>query len=164
MPTYPPLRNKPGEIWKPLRDFPGYYVSNYGRVKSHRDRGGNIGDKGHLLSFQKMSDGSPRVTLSINGVGRTLSVAKLVLENFVGPGPHAFVPHYLDGNFENLRVENLEWRSRKNVKLLPDQITAIREMALTSDTEIDITTLSKRFKVSKQTIRAILKNDAWKQL
>ena len=30
--------------------------------------------------------------------------------------------------------------------------------------DIDITTLSKRFQVSKQTIRAILKNDAWKQL
>ena len=164
MPVYAPIRSKRNEVWKPLRDFPGYHVSNYGRVKSYRDRGGNIGSTAHLLNFQKMSDGSPRVTLSINGIGRTLSVAKLVLENFVEPGPHAFVPHYIDGDFENLHVTNLEWRSRKNVKLLPDQIKAIREITLTPITDIDITMLSKRYQVSKQTIRAIIKNEAWKQL
>ena len=164
MPDYPRIFNRPGEVWKPIKDFPGYEVSNYGRVKSYRDRGGNILSTAHLLKFQRMSDGSPRVTLSHYGVTATLSVARLVLEAFVGHGSDLQVPKHLDGNVKNQRLENLAWGLRKNFKLTEDDVRTIREIFLTTGAEFDITTISKRFKVSEQTIRTIIKNQAWKQV
>lgn len=164
MSDYPRIFNRPGEVWKPIKDFPGYEVSNYGRVKSYRDRGGNILSTAHLLKFQRMSDGSPRVTLSHYGVTATLSVARLVLEAFVGPGSDLQVPKHLDGNVKNQRLENLAWGLRKNFKLTEEDVKTIREIFLTTGAEFDITTISKRFKVSEQTIRTIIKNQAWKQV
>ena len=163
MPDYPRIYNRPGEVWKPVQDFPGYEVSNCGRVKSFRDRGGNILSTAHLLKFQRMSDGSPRVTLSHYGVTTTLSVARLVLDAFVGLAPTTFhVPRHIDGNVNNQRVENLEWSLRKNVKLTLDDIRTIRNLYLTTGAEFDITKISNQYKVSRQTIRTIIYNQAWK--
>ena len=163
MPEYPRVYNRPGEIWKPVQDIPGYKVSNCGRVKSYLDRGGNLLSTAHLMKFQYMSDGSSRVTLSHYGVTNTVSVARLVLNAFVGPPPTEFhVPRFIDGNVKNARVENLEWALRKNVKLSLDDVKTIRNLHLTTGAEFDITKISNQYKVSKTTIRTIINNQAWK--
>jgi len=116
-----------GEIWKDISDYEGkYQVSNFGRVKGlnryrttkHID-GKQIGyiQKESLKSQKKLKPKRTRnddscylqVTLCKDGKVRTLSVHRLVAEEFLpNPDNKPYVNHK-DGNRANNNVKNLEW-------------------------------------------------------
>lgn len=106
-----------GERWLPVVGYPGYEVSDQGRVRS-LDRvltycrdGVEIhrAHRGRLLSPGVMQSGHLLVVL---GRGNVLCVHKLVLEAFVGPAPAGTECCHYDGDPANNRLSNLRWDTR----------------------------------------------------
>lgn len=93
------------EEWRPIVNFPGYWVSSYGRVRGPHD---------HILAQVRNQQGINYVGLMRDGSQHKRSVAVLVAEAFLpDPMPKAFdTPIHLDGNKANSRIENLMWRPR----------------------------------------------------
>lgn len=92
------------EIWKTAPGFPGYQVSNTGRVKS-------VLRSGKELHPVRYSNGYLVVNLS----GRRIGVHRLVAMAFI-PNPDALPQiNHKNENKDDNRVENLEWcNSRYN--------------------------------------------------
>ena len=102
------------EVWKPIKDFPGYEVSNYGRVKSFRRY-----PEGQILSPRIDSWGYSQVILqSPKGMQVNKKVHNLVLESFVGSRPDGMQAIHLDENPRNSSLSNLKWGTQnENLKL-----------------------------------------------
>lgn len=88
------------EIWKPCPGYPGYEVSDLGRVRSPNG----------ILSPAIGSHGYPQVQL---GRKKTRTVHSLVLQAHVGPAPAGMEARHDDGNKENPRLYNLFWGTPK---------------------------------------------------
>lgn len=92
------------EIWKKVRGFENYEVSNYGKVKSlNYKRTG----KEKLLSLGKDIDGYLFVHLWKNGFVKSFRINRLVYMTFVGEIPEDIQVNHIDEDKENNRVENL---------------------------------------------------------
>lgn len=95
------------EVWKEIEDFPGYSVSDFGRVRNDKT--------GKILVLTKTQQGLVKVGLVKDGAQWSRSVALLVatahLERPIGLDYYD-TPINLDGNRENNRLENLMWRPR----------------------------------------------------
>lgn len=123
-----------GEEWRNIPDFPGYQVSNYGRVKSlerisprfdtvrkvHRP----IKIKEKIRKQYFMPDRSTDsgrysaavTSLSIDGMVKTMRIHTLVMLSFVGPRPENMECCHFDGNPLNNRLDNLRWGTSKDNK------------------------------------------------
>lgn len=96
------------EKWRPIRGFPGYEVSNFGRVKSLA-RDYFYGSHGDMMLKPDTARGYERVTLFRDGMRHRFQVHRLVADAFIpNPDDLPFVNHK-DENKANNRVENLEW-------------------------------------------------------
>lgn len=94
-----------GEEWLTHENFPDFFVSNYGRIKS-KER--------NKLMFTRVHEKYVDCRIS-NKEGKKSSprVHKLVAELFV-PNPHNLpVVNHIDGNRMNNRADNLEWVTYK---------------------------------------------------
>ena len=112
------------EIWKDIKDFEGYQISNYGRVRTYNKVTSNQRYqerhwKNRILK-QKVSklDGRARVCLWKDGKEYTQTVHRLQAIAFLGePQKSNMTVNHKDGNPLNNTVDNLEWLSRKdNIK------------------------------------------------
>lgn len=91
--------------WVPVRGFPGYSVSDRGRVR--RDANGRI------LHIKINQYGVPYVGLMREWEQKQRSLARLVASAFLPRSLEAFdTPINLDGDRVNCSVENLMWRPR----------------------------------------------------
>jgi len=90
---------------KPVPNFPGYWVTDDGRVKSTRH-----GQR--WLKPGTNRGGYLRVVLRNCGRNINYSVHRLVLETFVGPCPDGMEACHNDSNPLNNRVENLRWDTK----------------------------------------------------
>lgn len=86
----------PHETWAPIDGFPGYRVSDQGRVQSPSGR--FIGKPNHVRGYV-------RVNLPVQQIR---CVHQLVAEAFIGPSHGARVRHR-DGDPTNNRVDNLRY-------------------------------------------------------
>lgn len=113
------------EIWKPIPDFPGYEVSNQGRVRSFLKRMGRGRNGGCYVVIldkpQRMLTpqvGHPgrylHITLRKNNKWHHIRIHKLVLLAFVGPCPQGMVACHNDGNSFNNHLSNLRWDTISN--------------------------------------------------
>lgn len=102
------------EVWRNVKDFPGYQVSNQGRVRSV-DRAGADGRwlRGKVLKPGDNGWGYKQVHLSHDGKSHPLRVHRLVALEFLGQpvGDQDDVNHK-NGIKDDNRVENLEWVTR----------------------------------------------------
>lgn len=109
---YTEIKNLENEEWRPVAGYEGrYYVSNYGRVKSHLRHGYNQTPcKGyeHLLKLVVLKIGYPSVVLWTHGKPSTKCVHRLVAAAFIGEIPQGMVVNHVDGNKTNNHVTNLE--------------------------------------------------------
>lgn len=100
------------ETWKEIVGFPGYEISDQGRVRSWWvwGRYGLKSVKPRILKLGADKDGYKDV--GIYGPDRKQKwrrVHKLVLEAFVGPCPKGMETCHKDGNRVNNKLGNLRW-------------------------------------------------------
>ena len=109
----------PGETWKPIPDFPGYEVSDHGRVRSyHRHAAGYSGTAWEIADTPRRIlkgaykvKGYQFVSLGRDGNCYTRMVHRLALEVFVGPCPDGQEACHNDGNPRNNHLSNLRYDS-----------------------------------------------------
>lgn len=98
------------EVWKSCVGFPGYEVSNLGRVRSLEMEkwGGPVAgfytQAGRILRPGIASTGYPTVAL---GRGNTRTVHSLVSDAFLGPLPHGMEVRHDNGIRSDPRLSNL---------------------------------------------------------
>ena len=93
--------------WKPIRDFPGYSVSESGLIRSDRS--------GRILAQSENQYGLVCIGMVKDGVQQHRSVPLLVAKAYLsrqGVGAAFDTPINLDGNRHNNNVWNLAWRPR----------------------------------------------------
>lgn len=91
------------EIWKDIKDYPNYQVSNLGKVK-------NAKTNKILKPFSPIGE-YLKVSLSKNGKAKHYFIHRLVAETFI-PNPNNYpCVNHKDENPSNNCVSNLEWCS-----------------------------------------------------
>ena len=101
-----------GEVWKPIKGFPNYVVSNRGRVYSLsrlRYDKPNYNKKGKFLIPRLGKQGYLYVGLCKNGKVTTKKVHRLVAEAFLPNEKSYECVNHRDECRTNNSVENLEW-------------------------------------------------------
>ncbi|SHJ57885.1 NUMOD4 motif-containing protein [Nocardiopsis flavescens] len=92
------------EVWKPVVGFPGYEVSDRGRVRSFKRD-----PEGELLKLHPGGRGYLQLVLRRDGRSHSRLVHRVVLEAFAGPCPPGQETRHLNGDrFDNRRA-NLAW-------------------------------------------------------
>ena len=95
----------PDERWKPIKGFPRYYISSFGRIWSDKQNR-------RYLSSHTDNCGYHHVRLYNNANQYTRLVHRLVAEAFVdNPNGYKEVNH-IDEDKNNNRADNLEWCTR----------------------------------------------------
>ena len=109
------IENLDGEIWKEIKDFPNYEVSNKGRVKSiNRTKidlmNRVITNQGQLLVPTIVAK-YLRVNLYKNGIRFSTPVHQIVAKTFIeNPNPTKYNQiNHINGVRTNNEVSNLEW-------------------------------------------------------
>jgi hypothetical protein len=100
-------KDDPHESWAEIEEFPGYSVSDKGRVRNDVS--------GRILVLTENQYGLVKVGLSKEGKQHARSVALLVAQHHLEKPPDNTVfdtPINLDGDRHNNRAENLMWRPR----------------------------------------------------
>jgi hypothetical protein len=97
----------PEEIWKPIPGFPGYEVSDHGRVKSFLRQ-----KPFKILDSREDTGGYPYVGLTKEGKIQNKSVHQLVLLAFIGPCPPGHESCHGDGVRSNCHLYNLRWDTK----------------------------------------------------
>ena len=98
----------------PIKDFPGYYVTDTGDVYS---RNYGIFGRFRKLKQESCKNGYKRVTLCVNGKTSRKLVHRLVAEVFI-PNPEKKCDvNHINGVRDDNNVNNLEWMTRaENIK------------------------------------------------
>ena len=94
------------EVWRDIEGYPGYQVSNMGRVKSLNYRRSG---KEHLLVLSKNIHGYLYVGLQKNGKQKIEKVHRLVANAFIPNTENKPCVDHIDTNKENNSVTNLRW-------------------------------------------------------
>ena len=107
------------EILKPLKEYPGYYVTNYGNVFS------KIPGKKNFRQLKLIYRGNQYlVHIHLDELDMHIGIQRLVAKAFIeNPYNYPFVRHK-DGNTANNKVSNLEWvpsirKAKKFSKIVP---------------------------------------------
>lgn len=96
------------EHWEELEDYPGYEVSDRGRVRNARTN--------RILKQSDNGSGSMIVNLQRYKRAHVCQVRWLVAGIFLGiPDDLDSIPQHKDGNYRDCSAENLEWMSRSDV-------------------------------------------------
>lgn len=176
------------ERWLPIPDFPGYEVSDRGRVRSFwKAKGGQGGQKisatpQRILKGHLNRNGYRIVTLHNEERLHCLTVHRIVLETFVGPRPPGGCCRHLDGIRTRNRLTNLAWGTYRENTLdkvthgrVPNRKGMAHPMAKLTDQDVlrirtlfaqgylqD--TLVEMFGVPQPTISNVVTRRSWKHL
>ena len=106
---------QPTENWKDVEGFPGYQISDLGRLRSRRpvNGRGNLTPDWRIVRGNKDNKGYWRVILMKDGRAHAARIHQLVLGAFVGPRPPKMEGCHNDGNTDNNRLSNLRWDTAK---------------------------------------------------
>ena len=87
------------EQWRAVEGYPGYEVSNLGRVRKN----------GKLTPLHRAGKGYLRTTLQKDGKQKQDYIHRIVAKNFIPNPENKPTVNHIDGNKDNNRVSNLEW-------------------------------------------------------
>ncbi len=172
------------EQWKKIPGFPGYDVSNQGRVRSHWTfgKGNHISpDVRRVLKPAARYRGRLYVTVKDSlGIPTQVSVHRLVLFAFVGPCPEGMVSCHNDGDHLNNTPENLRWDTRKanwndrrihgvanigekhgRAKVTAEQVIEMRELYAQG---YHPKYLAEKYGLARLTVNAIVSGKSWKSV
>ena len=93
------------EIWKDIKDYPEYEISNLGKIKSKR------ADK--IMKNVLDNNGYLICTLSVQGKRKKFGVHRLVASAFIDNDLHKSQVNHIDGIKQNNISTNLEWVTPK---------------------------------------------------
>ncbi len=98
------------EIWKPIRGYEGYEVSNLGRIKSL-----NYNHTGCEKILKPVNDGKGylKVFLFKNGKRKNFQIHRLVAQTFIPNPDNKPCVNHIDCNPSNNCINNLEWCTYK---------------------------------------------------
>lgn len=177
------------ELWKPIEGFPGYDVSNTGRVRGYRvKRRKRVGygfewiitSTPAIMRAARTNKGYWKIVLCREGRSHTKLVHRLVAAAFI-PNPKNLpeVNHRTGIKTDN-RLGNLEWADRQTnsqhacdsglapvgerhhrARLTADDVRKIRKEYADGETGM---ALSKTYGVSFTNIYNILRREAWKHV
>lgn len=161
------------ERWLPVEGFPGYEVSDYGRMYSSK---AHNGQQGRILK-PRISRNHVAAMFWQDGKRYYRYVHRLVLMAFVGPPPEGMSGAHLDGDPFNNHVSNLAWVTHaENMahmvahgtrlkgerapgsKMTQEQVDEARELARQGWTRWEIAPL---YGVSAITIYSLLTGRHW---
>lgn len=94
------------EHWKDIEGFPGYQVSDQGRIRSRINNRHGLGESYHELKPVLNKHGYPTITL---GRGNRFLISRLVATAFVPNPKNLPLVRHMDDNPLNNRVKNLKW-------------------------------------------------------
>lgn len=161
--------------------FPGYYVSDDGKVFTSWRAGGRYtkpnGRGPNPMAQIPAGAGYLSVTL---GRGRKRYVHRLVALAFHGEPPAGFEACHIDGDKTNNRADNLRWASRQDnmrdniaqgkttpgsksavAKLVESDVAVIKQLMVE---RVSHRALAERFSVSQATIALIATGETWKHV
>jgi hypothetical protein len=98
------------EVWKTVKPFPDYAISNFGSVKRLTDSNNNR-KAGFILKTKANSrTGYIQVSLWLDGKYHAKMVHRLVLNAFAGDRPtKRHQTNHINGIKDDNRIKNLEW-------------------------------------------------------
>jgi hypothetical protein len=170
------------ERWLPVPDWPGYEVSDRGRIRSYWGMGGSSRERRFvrpiptILKGYLNEDGYRKVSLSGKSGRRakSVNVHTLVLMAFVGPRPPGMEACHNDGNPANNLLENLRWdtlsgnsldrlRHGKHpvARLVRADVLVIWERLVRGESS---SAISEDFGVSRTTISLIKVGSTWSHI
>lgn len=91
------------EIWKTIKGFENYQVSNHGRIKRNEK----------ILKPIKSRNGYLHIFLYSKGKSKQLLVHRIVANAFIENKNNFKEINHIDGNKQNNAIDNLEWCTRK---------------------------------------------------
>lgn len=144
---------------KEIENFPGYFVTNYGRIWSNFSRK-------WLKPTENKRGNHNRLYVSL-GRGNKRYVHRLVAETFIPNPENLNEVDHIDTNGLNNRVENLRWvthnenmvneKTVENLKRNTGHYLEIEEIA-TGKKFIGVKEVAKIFQVSENTVTNHIKN------
>ena len=173
------------EIFRIIKEFPAYRISNKGNVQTRWRRGyyySGLKIKDVWRDIMPSPDGNGYLSLVLcDGYGKrkTSKIHKLVAQEFLPPRPDsAQVIRHLDGHKENNYATNLAygtyvdnendkirhgtWGIRYGgAKLTPAQVLEIRDKAANGVKQSE---LAKEYNVTRPTITRIANNTIWQNV
>jgi hypothetical protein len=171
------------EVWKAIPGYPGYEVSDHGRVRSYWRKGHYSISSKLTDSVQKIMNLTPcpsghlHLRLCRNNKALTMRVHRLVLLAFIGPCPDGMQACHNDGNPSNNYLNNLRWDTQssnqldslkhgtkplgmnhKNSKLTDKDIKEIRRLF---DEGFPRTSISFAFNICVRLVYRIANREVW---
>jgi hypothetical protein len=158
------------EIWKVIKEFPDYEVSDLGRVKSNKKGSGS------RVSFLKHNDngrGYKQVSLRHSGVVKNMFVHRLVADAFIDFDPLRLDINHINGVKDDNRLVNLErCNKHENMRHAYDTGLLKAPNGKLSEYDVDIirrmwhfgshrNIIANVFKISFAQISRIVNNQAW---
>lgn len=104
------------EIWKEIKDYPNYKISNLGRVKAlkyYSNIHKKYYDRELILKEKTNCFGYKMVGLSNEKGRKNIAIHRLVANAFIPNSNNYPEVNHKDGNKANNCSENLEWCTRK---------------------------------------------------
>ena len=176
------------EIWKKMKEFGDYEVSNLGRVKSPDfilkvPTGQSWIRKGKILKPYKNKKGYLICDIRVDGKRKIVPLHRLVALAFIPNVDNKPQVNHIDGNKQNNCVENLEWCtnsenqihafkhglqkgnfSHPNSKLTLEQVRYIKNNCIVGSKKNGMQTMAKKFKVSTSAIKQIMLGNSYKNI
>lgn len=155
------------EIWMPVKNFPGYLISNMGRLKSFKRNKVRILKplKGKYLHY----------SLQYGTKYKHCSIHRLIAIHFIVNPENKPEVNHKDGNKQNNNIYNLEWaticENRQHAYRTGLQKSGQRKLTISQIKEIrikhpihTILQLSREYNVHSKTIYDILHNVNYKNI
>ncbi len=167
------------EIWRIIKGFEDYEISNTGRVKSHK-HGREV-----ILKQRVSHDGYVWYNLCMNGKQYTKRANRLVAEAFVNNPENKPTVNHIDGDKSNNNAENLEWATREeqmqhayanglkkpvrgylqgNHVLSEDEVREIRRIYKGHNKKFGMNALAKKYNVSPSVIDKCVRRKSYKNV
>ena len=103
------------EVWKKVRSWPGYEISDEGRLRSWRGRPSQKAAprRPKILKGGKDKNGYRRAVLTKPGARKSFRIAHLVARAFLPKRCPRLVLTHLNGKNQDDRAVNLAWRTQR---------------------------------------------------